>query len=121
MELGKFSKFVMHEIVQFVPNDKWGGCIGYISEVKPVDGDIRYMVAVPVLPRDGEQPGGTAYRFSMESANEFESAVVVHDKGKGDTFPYAFVPPFLPMVEMEEEAANQTEEAQTEQQESPAE
>lgn len=55
-----------NDVVQFVENHKWCGCLGIINEVKQCGDDIRYMIGVPVP----EQ--GTAYIFSMASAKEFE-------------------------------------------------
>lgn len=56
----------VNDVVQFTENHKWCGCLGIISEVKPLDTDVRYMIGVPI------PEGGTAYIFSMESAQEFE-------------------------------------------------
>lgn len=55
-----------NDVVQFVENHKWCGCLGIINEVKQCGDDIRYMIGVPVP----EQ--GTAFIFSMASAKEFE-------------------------------------------------
>ena len=89
------SKRYLHEIVQFVPEDKWGGCLGYISEIKECGDDTRYMVAVPVPGNDGD--GGTAYRFSMESKREFECVDFVVDNVR--EVAYA-TPAFLPEHEL---------------------
>lgn len=56
----------IYDIVQFVPEHKWGGCFGFVNEKKDCGDDVRYMIGVPV------PQGGTAYIFSMESAEEFE-------------------------------------------------
>lgn len=57
------------DVVQFIENHKWCGCLGIITEIKDCGDDIRYMIAVPT---PGEQPPATAYIFSMGSKNEFE-------------------------------------------------
>ena len=56
----------LYDVVQFVPDHKWGGCYGFVYEKKEFGDDTRYMIGVPV------PQGGTAYIFSMESKNEFE-------------------------------------------------
>ena len=54
-------------VVQFTEKHKWAGCLGIITEVKESYADIRYMIAVPIPQQ------GTAYIFSMESDEEFDS------------------------------------------------
>ena len=61
--MGKFRK---NDVVQFIENHKWCACLGIITEVKDCDGDIRYMIGVPIPEK------GTAFIFSMESKEEFE-------------------------------------------------
>ena len=56
----------VNDVVQFTENHKWCGCLGIITEVKSLDTDVRYMIGVPI------PEGGTAYIFSMESAQDFE-------------------------------------------------
>lgn len=59
--------YKINDVVQFTEGHKWCGCFGIIEETKEYsDGDVRYMVGVPVPQR------GTAYIFSMESNNDFE-------------------------------------------------
>ena len=55
-----------NDVVQFNENHKWCGCLGIITEAKKCGNDVRYMVGVP-MPEQG-----TAYIFTMESANEVE-------------------------------------------------
>ena len=54
------------DVVQFNEKHKWCGCLGIVTETKNCNNDIRYMVGVP-MPEQG-----TAYIFSMGSANELE-------------------------------------------------
>ena len=67
----------MHKnlVVQFNENHKWCGCLGIINEIKDCDGDIRYMVGVPV-PKgnnpDNKDNVSTAYIFVMQSENALE-------------------------------------------------
>ena len=55
------------DVVQFNENHEWTGCLGIIDEIKECrsekapNGDIRYMVGVP-MPKQG-----TAYIFVMAS------------------------------------------------------
>ena len=53
-------------VIQFNEKHKWCGCLGMITEVKNCADGIRYMIRVPIPEK------GTAYIFSMESANEIE-------------------------------------------------
>ena len=59
--------FTKGMVVQFTEKHKWAGCLGIITEVKESYADIRYMIAVPIPQQ------GTAYIFSMESDEEFDS------------------------------------------------
>ena len=59
--------FAKGMVVQFIEKHKWAGCLGIITEVKESYADIRYMIAVPIPQQ------GTAYIFSMESDEEFDS------------------------------------------------
>ena len=54
------------DVIQFNEKHKWCGCLGMIIEVKNYADDIRYMIGVPIPEK------GTAYIFSMKSANEIE-------------------------------------------------
>ena len=56
----------VNDVVQFTENHKWCGCLGIITEIKQLKNDIKYMIGVPIPQQ------GTAYIFSMESAQEFE-------------------------------------------------
>ena len=56
----------LYDLVQFVPEHKWGGCYGFVNEKKVYDTDTKYMIGVPI-PQEG-----IAYIYSMESAKEFE-------------------------------------------------
>ena len=58
--------FKVGDVVQFVENHKWCGCLGIINEIKPCGDDYRVMIGVPVPQQ------GIAYIFSMLSNNEFE-------------------------------------------------
>lgn len=60
------NKFKVGEVVQFVENHKWCGCLGIVDEVKDCGEDYRYLVGVPV-PEEG-----IAFIFSMEGDEEFE-------------------------------------------------
>lgn len=85
------AKFYPGELVQFTEGDKWFGAIGFISEIKEVGDDVRYMVGVNIPRNDGE--GGVAYRFCMESRKEFEKTRIDYDEC---TRTYIIRPPFLP-------------------------
>ena len=54
------------DVVQFNESHKWCGCLGIITEVKPINDDIRYMIGVPIPQK------GTAYIFALESKHEIE-------------------------------------------------
>ena len=54
------------DVIQFNEKHKWCGYLGMIIEVKNYADDIRYMIGVPIPEK------GTAYIFSMKSANEIE-------------------------------------------------
>lgn len=56
----------VNDVVQFTENHKWCGCLGIITEIKQLNNDIKYMIGVPIPQQ------GTAYIFSMDSAQEFE-------------------------------------------------
>ena len=60
------DKLITADVVQFNEKHKWCGCLGIVTETKEYINDIRYMVGVPMPEK------GTAYIFSMESANELE-------------------------------------------------
>ena len=55
------------DVVQFNENHEWRGCLGIINEIKECksekapNGDIKYMVGVPV------PNGGTAFIFVLAS------------------------------------------------------
>ena len=59
-------KFRKNDVVQFTEDHKWVASLGIISEVKDCGDDYKYLIGVPIPQQ------GTAYIFSMESANEFE-------------------------------------------------
>ena len=66
-------KFSIGEAVQFNEKHKWSGCIGFICEIKKCGDDVRYMVAIPVPPKEEEEGKyPTCYIFSMESKDELE-------------------------------------------------
>lgn len=54
------------DVVQFVENHKWCGCLGIVEEVKRCGNDVRYLIGVPIPQQ------GTAYIFAMQSAIEAE-------------------------------------------------
>ena len=54
------------DVVQFIENHKWRGCLGIVEEIKDCGDDIRYLIGVPIPQQ------GVAYIFSMWNANEFE-------------------------------------------------
>ena len=56
----------INDVVQFNENHKWCGCIGIVTEIKDCGNDTRYMIGVPIPQQ------GTAFIFSMDSANELE-------------------------------------------------
>lgn len=58
--------FKFGDAVQFNEKHKWCGCFGFVNEVKVCGEDVRYMVGVP-MPEQG-----TAYIFTMDSAQEIE-------------------------------------------------
>lgn len=60
------NHFQVGEVVQFVENHKWCGCLGIINEVKDCGEDYKYLVGVPIPEK------GIAYIFSMGSSEEFE-------------------------------------------------
>ena len=81
MEHTNKPKFEKNEVVQFIENHKWCGCLGIVGEIKNCDNDYRYLVGVPIPQK------GTAYIFSMESAHEFErigTAVMVEGEEEED-------------------------------------
>ena len=58
------------DIIQFTESHKWCGALAIVIEVKPVENDTKVMLGVPMLKHD--EVDGTAYIYSMLSANEFE-------------------------------------------------
>lgn len=58
------------DVIQFNENHKWRGALAIVTEVKPVEGDIKIMAGVPMLEKDGVS--GTAYIYTMQSAGEFD-------------------------------------------------
>lgn len=58
------------DVIQFNENHKWRGALAIVTEVKPVEGDIKIMAGVPILENDGVN--GTAYIYTMQSAGEFD-------------------------------------------------
>ncbi len=58
------------DVIQFNENHKWCGALAIVTEVKPVNGDIKIMAGVPMLKNDGVN--GTAYIYTMQSAGEFD-------------------------------------------------
>lgn len=58
------------DVIQFNENHKWCGALAIVTEVKPVEGDIKIMAGVPMLKNDGVS--GTAYIYTMQSKNEFD-------------------------------------------------
>lgn len=85
------ANFYKGEVVQFVEGDKWCGALGFISEIKKCGDDIRYMVGVNIPRNDGN--GGIAYRFSMESKQEFERMNVTEGYS---CIKHYVTPPLLP-------------------------
>ena len=67
MSLAKVS---VGDIIQFTEDHKWCGALAVVVEVKPVEGDIKIMAGVPILEDDKVE--GTAYIYTMQSAEEFE-------------------------------------------------
>ena len=73
-------------VVQFNENHKWRGSLGIITEIKECksekapEGDIRYMVAVPI-PQEG-----TAYIFVMASEFAIEriGEAILVPRSEGD-------------------------------------
>lgn len=69
----------IHDAVQFNEKHKWCGCLGIVSEVKPLsDGNVRYMVGVP-LPQQG-----TAYIFATDGEVELIGRAELVGKEDGD-------------------------------------
>lgn len=58
------------DVIQFNENHKWRGALAIVTEVKPVEGDIKIMAGVPMLEND--EVSGTAYIYTMQSAGEFD-------------------------------------------------
>lgn len=58
------------DVIQFNENHKWRGALAIVTEVKPVEGDIKIMAGVPILENDGVN--GTAYIYTMQGAGEFD-------------------------------------------------
>lgn len=54
------------DVVQFIENHKWCGCLGIVEDVKRCGEDMRYLVGVPTPQQ------GTAYIFVMKNATETE-------------------------------------------------
>lgn len=59
-------EFQKNDVVQFNENHKWCGSFGIVTSVKKIEGDIRYMVLVPIPEK------GTVYIFVSESENAIE-------------------------------------------------
>lgn len=58
------------DVIQFNENHKWRGAFAVVTEVEPVEGDIKITAGVPILENDAVD--GTAYIFTMQSAGEFD-------------------------------------------------
>lgn len=64
------AQVAVGDIIQFIEKHKWSGALAIVTEVKPVENDVKIMAGVPVLENDGVS--GTAYIYTMQSAEEFE-------------------------------------------------
>ena len=62
-----------NDVVQFVENHKWQGCLGIVTEDKGYEHPRRYMIGIPVPQQ------GTAYIFDDGSNIErIGSAVLIY-------------------------------------------
>lgn len=65
----------VNDVVQFIENHKWIGCLGIITEDRGEGNPRRYMIAVPIPQQ------GTAYIFDDGSGIErIGKAVLVEEK-----------------------------------------
>ncbi len=60
------TKYRKNDVVQFTEDHKWRGSLGIISYMREQDGDILYLIGVPIPQQ------GTAYIWSSEPDIEFE-------------------------------------------------
>lgn len=67
MSLAKVSE---GDVIQFNENHKWCGALAVVTEVKVLSDDVKILAGVPMLEKDGVS--GTAYIYTMQSANEFD-------------------------------------------------
>lgn len=73
----------VNDVVQFVENHKWCGCLGIITEDKGESHPRRYMIGVPVPQQ------GTAYIFDDGSGIELigKAVLVESDEDVDDACP----------------------------------
>ena len=67
------------DVIQFNENHKWRGCFGIVDEIKAIDGDVKYIIALPLPTMDAV---GIAYIFVLHSENALErigKAVLTED------------------------------------------
>lgn len=72
--------FSVGDVVQFNEKHKWCGSFGFVDGVKKCGDDVRYMIGVPIPQQ------GTAYIFTMGSANEVEligQAIMMPEDSEG--------------------------------------
>lgn len=62
----KMTRYRKNDVVQFTEDHKWMASLGIISDIREQDGDISYLIGVPVPQQ------GTAYIWSSEPDIEFE-------------------------------------------------
>ena len=74
------NKFELNEAVQFNENHKWCGVIGFITEITPLENDVKYMVAIPKVPNDSEiGTSPTFFIFVNKSENAIEPLLLLSD------------------------------------------
>lgn len=69
------------DVVQFNENHKWCGSLGIVTRIKKIEGDILYMIAVPI------PESGIAYIRVLDSENAVEyigRAVLTDSEGEDD-------------------------------------
>ena len=62
--------FQVGDVVQFNENHKWRGSLGFISEIKSIENDEKYLIGCTCP--DNENGCNAAYIYSMLSKNEFD-------------------------------------------------
>lgn len=100
------------EVVQFNEHHQWGGCLGIIDEVKPRD---RYLVGVPVPPRQGEE-GSMPVAYIIAHENDLLRLMLSTENGlygaSDCIYPVSMITTYNPDEDEEEENGDSEEEDQ---------